>query len=569
MHEARMLRVADQILSALVEAHGGGIIHRDLKPDNIMLTVRQGNPDYAKVLDFGLAKVFGDMAGDETITQVGMVTGTPRYMSPEQARGLKLDARTDIYSLGVMLYETLTGKHPFDAESALDFMHKHTSAAVPSPGERVAGLQIMPRTEALLMKCLAKDPKERFQSAREMQREVRNALRDFPDAVPAHPTPEEERVATSPTVGATTALRRVERRKLVTAVAVLAVATLVLVVVVLLMFAQASWESREAASGGANAAAVSSPAVEGAVLPLVEEVPSSVASSRKVAPADTSSEILPVVPVAAEATKLPTMGDGVDDLPSEAELRAEIESAVATALAAQLKDLEGNEAGIVLVPPAAGGLPILSGDRGSLSGLAFARLAVTADAEMVTRTAEVLNYATALGAEPVLKLYRDWASAQGFKVRDASPALLIETSTSPIQTVSYAENSSMTSELPHLVSVVLREEFAGALEIGDLVPFGVPVYPGAEVTTITAQAIIYEVMQPVEKVAPFYADLFADKDGVMITRNRVMRSDQLVVFSQRPEDAFMTITVMSSMTKRNETQIVVTSRAMMSPPGVL
>ena len=245
MGEGRVLRIADQILSALAEAHGVDIIHRDLKPDNIMLIEREGNLEQAKVLDFGLAKVFRDIPKDKIITQAGVVTGTPRYMSPEQARGLDLDTRTDLYSLGVVLYEAFTGKHPFKGESALDFMRKHTTEVVPSPRDRVEGLQLTPRTESLLMKCLAKEPKDRFRSAPEMQREVRTILRGLP-AVRPDPSRAPWQFATSPTLAAATMVRRGERRRLVTAVLVLAATTLVLLAAVLVMFIQSSNKGGEA-----------------------------------------------------------------------------------------------------------------------------------------------------------------------------------------------------------------------------------------------------------------------------------------------------------------------------------
>jgi serine/threonine protein kinase len=608
LHEARMLRVADQILSALAEAHGVGIIHRDLKPDNIMLTDRQGNADYAKVLDFGLAKVFGDVAGDVSITQAGMVTGTPRYMSPEQARGLTLDARTDLYSLGVVLYETLTGKHPFDAESALDFMHKHTSASVPSPGDRVAGLQVMPRTEALLMKCLAKDPKDRFQSAREMQREVRTILRDFPDAARAHPTPDVPRISTSPTVGAsapggaTTAVRRSERRRLVTAVSVLAVVTLVLIAVVVLMYAKATRRGTDASQSKAvaTADAVAQPTTPSVQRSGDDAPASEVAKSPTVEPAAEPAATRASDELAGLAKEV----ELADHEPSEAELRAEIEAAVEAALAAQME--QHKEGGMVYVPPAAGGLPVLPiddesdleldpdepdepeeivwpntrgggggggaakpvpVDRTALRKIAFADVLVTEDAELVTRTPQLVSYATALDDDSVVELYGKWATGKGYEFQIAGQAMLIHTASSPLSTISYSPNSSMTTKHPHLVSAVFRDEFVKPLEMGNLAPFGVPPFPRAVAITITAQAIIYEVGLPVDEVAPFYANRFEGEDGVMITRSRVMHADQLVIFSQRPTDAFMTITVMSSMIKRNETQIVVTSRDVMEAYG--
>jgi hypothetical protein len=191
MPVARALRVLDQICSALVEAHGSGIVHRDLKPDNVMLADRHGNPDYVKVLDFGIAKLVGDDARQATLTQVGAVFGTPRYMAPEQAQGGTIDARTDIYSLGIIFFEMLTGSHPFPHDSAVSYMVAHTLEEVvpPSQDERYADLGVPPRVEALMLRCVQKDPAQRFQSVAELQREVRLAMADLPDAARGYAVP--------------------------------------------------------------------------------------------------------------------------------------------------------------------------------------------------------------------------------------------------------------------------------------------------------------------------------------------------------------------------------------------
>jgi serine/threonine-protein kinase len=187
IEQPRALKILDQVCSALIEAHAAGIVHRDLKPDNIMLTDRHGNPDYVKVLDFGIAKMADP--GAASITQAGAVFGTPRYMAPEQAKGKQIDARADIYALGVVLYEMLAGMHPFrEATTALEYIVKHATEEIPPLGVDHAELHITPRIDALLSRCLAKEPDARFQSARELQREVRLALRDFPEAARGFPT---------------------------------------------------------------------------------------------------------------------------------------------------------------------------------------------------------------------------------------------------------------------------------------------------------------------------------------------------------------------------------------------
>ncbi len=579
MHEARALRIIDQVLSALVEAHGVGIIHRDLKPDNIMLTNRQGNADYAKVLDFGLAKVFGDVQGDDTITQAGMVTGTPRYMSPEQARGLKLDARTDIYSLGVVLYEMLTGKHPFDAESALDYMHKHTSAPVPGPRERVDGLQLMPRTEQVLMKALAKKPEDRFQSAREMQREVRTILRDFPDAARSAATPlEGQGPVNQGAPGATTTVRRSERRRLVTAVAILAAATLVLLLAMLLMFSQASRQAdkKQTAASGSVASPVEPPAPS-AMAPAKVEGNGPVAVSETLLPAK-AVERPATATTWREATGLPSE---FDDEVDEARLRAEIEAAVAAALAAHGgPEADGQDD---LVPPtidyvapkaaAATDEPaevqgkVAPVDRTRMRQLAFAGAMAPGDAELVARTGQVCNFATASPPEQVLTTYRDWARDRKYPFQEHGDSLHIRSEASPIQTVTLSRDGSVTTRNPHLVTVLFREGRAPVMAVGEVGPLGEPLPAGVVLTTLTPHAVVYETEQPVKEVAPFYLSRYDGQEGIMVTRNRVMGGDQLVIFSQRASDPFLSITVMKNFTKRDSTQITVSSRDMMTVYG--
>src|SRR5262245_56156121 len=127
MEAVRAIGILLQACAALEEAHQKGIVHRDLKPENIFLSNQGGIRDYVKVLDFGLAKVTERemRPGSMILTQEGMVFGTPEFMSPEQAQGEKLDGRSDIYSLGVIMYELLTGKLPFDAAQPMEFIQRH------------------------------------------------------------------------------------------------------------------------------------------------------------------------------------------------------------------------------------------------------------------------------------------------------------------------------------------------------------------------------------------------------------------------------------------------------------
>ena len=122
MEPARVEKIMGQVCGSLEEAHARGIVHRDLEPDNVVLTERAGQKDWVKVLDFGIAKRSSEEdKNEQKLTQQGMVLGTPPYMSPEQFTGKPIDARSDIYSLGIMAYEMLTGRLPFTANTAWEW----------------------------------------------------------------------------------------------------------------------------------------------------------------------------------------------------------------------------------------------------------------------------------------------------------------------------------------------------------------------------------------------------------------------------------------------------------------
>jgi serine/threonine-protein kinase len=164
---ARALPILVQVCGALDEAHKAGIIHRDLKPENIFLVQSGAVRDFPKVLDFGLAKV-GERQmrpGSVILTQEGMVFGTPEFMSPEQAQGKTLTPASDVYSLAVILYEMLTGKLPFDAKSAMDYIQLHVTGKPILLNQRAAGKTFPPLLERVLDRALAKRAEDRFASA--------------------------------------------------------------------------------------------------------------------------------------------------------------------------------------------------------------------------------------------------------------------------------------------------------------------------------------------------------------------------------------------------------------------
>ncbi len=162
----RVRYVVTQICRALGAAHAKGIIHRDMKPENVFLIEREGRADFVKILDFGIAKMNAMEEGGARLTRTGMIFGTPEYMSPEQAKGDKPDHRVDIYAVGCILYEMLTGDVPFHAETFMGVLTKHMFEAPTPVSQRVAG--VPPDVEAAVMKALAKDRDQRFQTMKEM-----------------------------------------------------------------------------------------------------------------------------------------------------------------------------------------------------------------------------------------------------------------------------------------------------------------------------------------------------------------------------------------------------------------
>jgi eukaryotic-like serine/threonine-protein kinase len=165
----RTVHVGKQLCSALGAAHAAGIVHRDLKPDNVQLTQRGDDDDFVKVLDFGIAKVIG---ASRVLTQVGQVFGTPHYMSPEQCAGSEVDHRTDIYAVGVILYQMATGQLPFDAPNVLGILQKQMHQQPTPPEELAPDADIPPGLSDVILRCLEKDPDDRYASMDELQADL-------------------------------------------------------------------------------------------------------------------------------------------------------------------------------------------------------------------------------------------------------------------------------------------------------------------------------------------------------------------------------------------------------------
>jgi serine/threonine-protein kinase len=166
MEAPRVMHIGRQVCRSLREAHGLGVIHRDLKPANIYLMRHGDETDFVKVLDFGLVKNLADKAED--LTQTGLFMGSPKYMSPEQIRGEPVDGRSDIYALGVIMYEMLLGKVPFDRPNSVNILMAHVHEAPPPMQEANAGAKVPALLETIVMRCMAKSPDDRYASMDEL-----------------------------------------------------------------------------------------------------------------------------------------------------------------------------------------------------------------------------------------------------------------------------------------------------------------------------------------------------------------------------------------------------------------
>lgn len=190
----RALEIADGVLDALDYSHRRGIVHRDIKPANVMLT-RSGQ---TKVMDFGIARALADSAA--TMTQTSAVVGTAQYLSPEQARGEQVDARSDIYSSGCLLYELLTGRPPFIGDSPVSVAYQHVREEPVPPS--AFNPDVPAEADAIVLKALSKDKTVRYQTAAEMRADIQRALAGGPVSAPPAPAAPTERLVAVGALGA-------------------------------------------------------------------------------------------------------------------------------------------------------------------------------------------------------------------------------------------------------------------------------------------------------------------------------------------------------------------------------
>jgi eukaryotic-like serine/threonine-protein kinase len=200
---ARVAPIFEQVCDALAEAHELGIVHRDLKPENILVVHGRDGHDHAKVLDFGLAKLSERQEMNE-VTGRGAIIGTPYYMSPEQIRGEELDSRSDIYSLGVVMYRVLCGEPPFQAQSPVGVLTKALTDDVVPPSRRRPDAHIAPAVDAIVGKAMAKVRDDRYPTVEALKADIEEARAELSPVTPRRPLPRPE----PPMSSAHTRLRR-------------------------------------------------------------------------------------------------------------------------------------------------------------------------------------------------------------------------------------------------------------------------------------------------------------------------------------------------------------------------
>jgi eukaryotic-like serine/threonine-protein kinase len=307
--------IARKLAEALSAAHAANVVHRDLKPENVFLvkgtTGRGSGDEDVRIVDFGAAKI----VGGSKLTRPGVVFGTPYYMSPEQAGGQPVDARADVYSLGVLLYEMITGAVPFEADTYMGVLTKHLFAAPPKPSERTPSGVQLGDLEAVVMKALEKDPSERYQSMTEFAAAIERAMDGKPAEAPKA-SPKAARPVAFTSMSTADKIERSVARQLVEEhrrgrrprllVGVFAAATVVIGgLAILVLEGVGPWSRADPAAASASASITASPASA-----------SSASASAEPAASVVAPAVSGTAPVAASVSAAPSAAPVVVAQPS-------------------------------------------------------------------------------------------------------------------------------------------------------------------------------------------------------------------------------------------------------------
>lgn len=171
-----LLHAFDQICEGLICAHDSGLVHHDLKPSNIMVVKTDEDGAFIKLLDFGIARSLVTAPNEQKLTRHGEIFGSPLYMSPEAIQGKEMDHRSDIYALGCLMYESITGAPPFLGNNVIMTFMKHMTEKPKPMSEMTPGLHVDPRLEKIVDRCMEKDPEARYQSVSEVHRELKEIM---------------------------------------------------------------------------------------------------------------------------------------------------------------------------------------------------------------------------------------------------------------------------------------------------------------------------------------------------------------------------------------------------------
>lgn len=507
--EARALRIMDQMCSALVEAHALGLIHRDLKPDNVMLTERHGTADYVKILDFGIAKMLD--SPDAKLTRTGAIFGTPQYMAPEQASSRPVDQRTDIYALGLILYEMIAGQMPFTAPTAIEYLMKHVTEPVLPPTRKVSGLVLLPRTEAIVMKCLAKAPEDRFQSVSELQREVRMCLRDRPDAARSFPTPDEPRqpiaVARTAVLDGAAAPASGDRetapaKKSKTGLVIAALASLAAIAVV----AVAAVVVVTHGKGNTTSATHTSTRTESATRATTQP-------ATDVTTGATTQPATDVTTAAATATGRRVRTHSAVQVATSAKTSAETQ---------------------VRTQVAGGETP------GGREGATIEGIPIPAETELMSSMPQALTLRSALDPAAIVAFYRRMGRTWG-AFKEISNGLHFEDPKSPVTylTVSRMAGGTMVSFVRNAMIAPPKADKARRV-LGILMP------PEAQATLQTPTDAVFQMPGSTDKVIPFFRKQVAGKSGVTATETEVNGSAYFVASVEGRALPFRTLAVMKT-----------------------